>query len=73
MLREALGYNQVAFANLVEWLWSRAIPNEAERLADAIRPLLDSLDDDERALFINHATEAMRVLAAGAARRKRGE
>lgn len=53
-----------------EWLWSRAQPDEAERLVDALRPLLASLDEEDRERFVDRAVEAVEVLAKGSARRR---
>lgn len=49
-----------------DWLWSRARPgDDAERLVEAIWPVLAVLSPADRAEFVDKAISALEVLAAG--------
>lgn len=53
-----------------DWLWSKARGDSADRIADALRPLLASLDDEDRTAFVEHAIAAVEILATGRRRRR---
>lgn len=54
-----------------EWLWSRAKPDDAERLVDALRPILESLSPEDRAEFVDRVAAALEVLSGGLPKRRR--
>lgn len=54
------------------WLWSKAKGDPADRLADALRPILAALSEDDRDAFVLHAVAAVETLVkASADKRKR--
>lgn len=52
-----------------DWLWSKAKGDHADQLADALRPVLASLSEADRALFVERAVSAMEVLARSGKRK----
>ncbi|WP_188825051.1 hypothetical protein [Brucella endophytica] len=48
-----------------DWLWSKAQGDSADRIADALRPALASLTDDELELFTANTVAAIEILARG--------
>jgi hypothetical protein len=54
-----------------EWLWSRARPDDAERLVDALRPILETLGPAERAEFVKRIAAALEILSAGLPKKRR--
>lgn len=56
-----------------EWLWSRAKPDDAERLVDALRPILETLSPAERAEFVKRIAAALQVLSEGLPKKRRSK
>lgn len=54
-----------------EWLADRAQPDDAERVALSLRPILERLKDDDRAEFVDRLISALDVLSAGLAKKPR--
>lgn len=46
------------------WLWAMADPDDATKLAAALRPILKTMSEDDRAAFIEHAMGAIKALSA---------
>ncbi|PYE89629.1 hypothetical protein [Phyllobacterium leguminum] len=53
-----------------EWLWNNAQGDHADRLANALRPVLASLGDDELDAFVDNAVSAIEILIAGRKRHR---
>lgn len=53
-----------------DWLLSKATGDDADRLADALRPVLAKLSDDDRAVFVERTISALEVLAAGLSKKR---
>lgn len=54
-----------------EWLWSRAKPDDAERLVEALRPILETLTPAERAEFVDRIAAALKILSGGLPKKRR--
>ena len=47
-----------------DWLWAMAKPDDADELAAALRPILKSMSEEDRAAFVEHAMGAIKALSA---------
>lgn len=47
-----------------DWLWAMADPDDAAKLAAALRPILKTMSEEDRAAFVDHAMGAIKALSA---------
>lgn len=45
------------------WLWSKASGDHADRIADGLRPVLASLSEADRIVFVERLVSALEILA----------
>ncbi|WP_146119561.1 hypothetical protein [Phyllobacterium phragmitis] len=56
-----------------EWLWSKAVGDGADRVADSLRPALALMDDADREEFVASAITVVEALTrAGRRQRRKG-
>ena len=47
-----------------DWLWAMANPDDADKLAAALRPILKTMSETDRSAFVDHAMGAIKALSA---------
>ncbi|MER9961677.1 hypothetical protein NKJ72_12030 [Mesorhizobium sp. M0045] len=54
---------------ITDWLWSKARGDHADQLADALRPVLASLSEEDRGMFVARAISALEILSRAGKRK----